>query len=89
MREGISRTFTGAFTPAGVVATALAALFLLASTAVSADGGYNRKYEVTITNLTPGQSFTPQLVATHSRKVSLFELGQPAGEALEPAIAPP
>lgn len=79
MRDRISR----AFAPAKVVAAALAAVLLLAGTAVNADGGYNRKYEVTITNLTPGQTFTPQLVATHSAKLALFELGQPAGDALE------
>ena len=79
MRDRISR----AFAPAKVVAAALAAVLLLAGTAVNADGGYNRKFEVTITNLTPGQTFTPQLVATHSAKLALFELGQPAGDALE------
>ena len=64
-------------------ATALTAVFLLGGALANADGGFNRKYEVTITNLTPGQTFTPQLVATHSAKVGLFELGQPASEALE------
>ena len=53
-----------ALAPAKMAATALAALFLLAASVAAADGGYNRKYEVTITNLTPGQTFTPQLVAT-------------------------
>jgi hypothetical protein len=72
-----------AFTPSRIATAALAAVFLLASAFASADAGYNRKYEVTITNLTPGQTFTPQLVATHSAKVSLFELGQPASHALE------
>ena len=72
-----------AFAPARLAAAALAAVFVLAGTVASADGGYNRKYEVTITNLTPGQTFTPQLVATHSARVSLFELGQPASSALE------
>ncbi len=79
MRERFSR----ALAPAKVAVAALAAVFLLASSLASADGSYNRKYEVTITNLTPGQSFTPQLVTTHSKKLALFELGQPAGEALE------
>ena len=63
--------------------TALTAVFLIGGSIANADGGYVRKYEVTITNLTPGQTFTPQLVATHSAKLALFELGQPAGEALE------
>lgn len=34
-----------------------------------------RSYEVTITNITSGQSFTPVLVATHTMDVSFFELG--------------
>ena len=33
-------------------------------------------YEVTITNITSGQSFTPVLVATHRSGVSFFELGE-------------
>jgi hypothetical protein len=35
-------------------------------------------YEVTVTNVTRGQTFTPILVATHRAGVRLFELGQPA-----------
>lgn len=46
----------------------------------SAFGG---QYEVTITNLTRGQSFTPQLVVAHRRNSAIFELGKPASEALE------
>ena len=42
-----------------------------------------RTYEVTIINLTRGQVFTPQLLATHRASVRLFELGQPASQALE------
>jgi hypothetical protein len=40
-------------------------------------------YEVTVTNITRGQTFTPRLVATHASAVQLFELGQPASAALE------
>ena len=40
------------------------------------------KYAVTITNLTPGQTFTPFLVATHDQSVSLFTLGAPASNEL-------
>lgn len=39
-------------------------------------------YEVTVTNLTRGQSFTPILVASHKPGVQLFELGQPASAQL-------
>ena len=41
------------------------------------------QYEVTITNLTRGQTFTPQLVLTHDKSVKIFEAGEPATEALE------
>jgi len=40
-------------------------------------------YEVTITNITQAQSFTPQLLVTHPQSASLFELGQPASPELE------
>ncbi|MSP40554.1 MAG: hypothetical protein EXR70_18865 [Deltaproteobacteria bacterium] len=39
-------------------------------------------FEVTITNLTRGQRFTPILVASHKAGVKLFELGQPASAQL-------
>ena len=53
-------------------------------------------YSVTITNLTDGQPFTPPLVASHRPAVDLFEVGEPASEAikeiaengdLDPAVA--
>ncbi len=40
-------------------------------------------YEVTITNITRGQTFTPQLLVTHNSRVELFEVGQPASSELE------
>ena len=62
----------------------LVAIFLsVSSIAVWADRYKQFTYEVTITNITRGQTFTPQLVVTHSRSIGLFELGQPASEALE------
>ena len=54
---------------------------ILASNLVSAEEMMH--YEVSITNITKGQTFTPQLVATHDNSVSLFSLGQPAGSPLE------
>lgn len=53
-----------------------------ASTLASAEG-YKRFYEVTITNITKGQFFTPQLIASHSRAISLFTLGDAASPELE------
>ena len=40
-------------------------------------------YEITITNITPGQTFTPQLLVTHQADISLFSLGEPASVELE------
>lgn len=56
---------------------------LLATTALSSSvftGGL--KYEVSITNLSKSIEFTPIMVAAHKRKVSLFELAQPASDDL-------
>jgi len=39
-------------------------------------------YAVTITNLTPGETFTPILVVSHKKTHPLFKLGMPASEAL-------
>ncbi len=58
----------------------IALAWLLASPALAERGP---QYEVTITNLTRGQTFTPILVTTHSRSIALFELGEPASDALE------
>ena len=40
------------------------------------------EFEVTVTNLTRGQQFTPILVASHKAGVRLFELGSPASSQL-------
>jgi hypothetical protein len=40
------------------------------------------RFEVTVTNLTRGQTFTPVLVVSHRAGVTLFTLGEPASEAL-------
>ena len=40
-------------------------------------------YTVTITNHTDGQPFTPPLVVSHRPSVDLFEVGQPASEAIK------
>ena len=42
----------------------------------------DRYYDVTITNITSGQTFTPLLVATHKRSISFFEAGMPAIDEL-------
>lgn len=60
----------------------IAALALLASTPALAQNKPGVTYEVTITNLTPGQTFTPILAATHRSSISFFELGQPASDQI-------
>lgn len=53
---------------------------LLAGTATAGDEMY--KYEVTVTNLTRGVSFTPIMAAIHRDGVRLYQLGQPPSDAL-------
>jgi Spondin_N len=64
------------------VSLALAALASrgLTTETVSADEGL--RFEVTVTNLTRGQQFTPILVSSHKSGVSLFQAGQPASSEL-------
>jgi hypothetical protein len=59
----------------------LAALLPLAA---AGDGGRNRlfRYEVTVTNLTRGQQFTPILALSHRPSVRLFALAEPASAEL-------
>ena len=59
----------------------LALTLTMAATQAMAQQGI--EYEVAITNLSPGQSFTPQLVVTHPGNVRLFRIGNPARETLE------
>ena len=59
--------------------TALA--LLLGSTGALAQE--SARYEITITNITPGQTFTPQLVVTHPGRTRLFTLGEPASQPRE------
>ncbi len=59
----------------------IAAAFLLAG--ASAQAQNLGQFEVTITNITQGQTFTPQLVVTHSANASLFDLGGQASPGLE------
>jgi len=55
------------------------ALSLLAATSATAS---ETKYEVTVTNLTKSIFFTPVMVAAHRQSVELFDLGEPAPEAI-------
>jgi hypothetical protein len=62
----------------------LAAGALMAVTSFSAHAETNDQvsYEVTVTNLTRGISFTPILAATHLQHVHFLEFGQPASSQL-------
>ena len=72
---------TATFTSLGL---SLAMVFSLAaaSPARADDDHEGARFEVTITNLTRGQQFTPILVASHKSSVKLFELGKPASTEL-------
>ena len=62
---------------------ALAALYALSlGPAARADDDQVKRYEVSVTNLTRGQQFTPVLVASHKEGVKLFRLGAPASAEL-------
>src|SRR5215471_1700211 len=45
--------------------------------------GQNMHLQVTITNITKGQTFTPIMVAVHKPGVHIFVLGTPASVELE------
>ena len=61
-----------------MVTTGLLAGFMTVASASSDEA----IYEVTITNLTQAQKFTPILVASHKKDMKLFKLGQPASPEL-------
>jgi len=61
------------------IAAAIICSGLVYSTAAQADGA---TYEVTITNLTRAQAFTPIVVASHRKGVRIFELGSEASTEL-------
>jgi hypothetical protein len=63
------------------VVTGLLLVTLISGQSLIAQNGPS--YEVTVTNLTRGQVFTPILVASHKARISLFTLGQPASQELE------
>lgn len=67
---------TSATRPRLTALVAAAALALLA--ALPASAAPHRTYEVTITNLTSGQAFTPPLIATHRGSTHLFQVGSAA-----------
>jgi hypothetical protein len=59
----------------------LAIGMMMSSAAWAAEGDVNT-YNVRVTNLTKGVSFTPLLAATHTTSIRFFTLGFPASDAL-------
>ena len=68
----------------GTKKLALAGVLTLSFSAQAADLplAVGNSYEITITNLTKAQSFTPILLASHRSSVQLFNVGEPASDAL-------
>lgn len=60
----------------------ISSVLLLSASGAMADGD-GKKFEVTITNLTRGQRFTPILAASHKKGVRLFQLGTTSSPELE------
>ncbi|UCE77959.1 MAG: spondin domain-containing protein [Gammaproteobacteria bacterium] len=65
----------------GLNSVIVSALLLSATNAVADDAG-DRTYEVTVTNITKGEIFTPIMVASHAAGVKLFQLGSGASAEL-------
>jgi hypothetical protein len=68
---------------AGVRAAAWVAAVALALCCAPVQAGEPAaSYELTIRNTNPGQNFSPPVIVLHTANYRLFELGQPATEAL-------
>jgi hypothetical protein len=55
---------------------------IVAPAALAANNPTPRTFEVTVTNLTDGQWFTPPAAATHTRRFDAFSVGRPASEGI-------
>ena len=62
--------------------TAAALLAVCGAAAAEDPDYYGARWQVEITNVTPGQTFTPILAATHYGSVDMFEPGEPASQAI-------
>ena len=65
-----------------VLVTLALVIGVVATTAFTSSKKGSDEFQVTITNLTQGQIFTPILVASHKNGVKLFELGEMASDEL-------
>lgn len=61
-----------------IAALLLTSLAVVGLAGASEDDDDDATYRITIINLTPGQAFTPPVIATHSRSVDIFTLGEEA-----------
>ena len=68
---------------ARVIGSLIAAFAVVMAGGIPGVADSEATYTVTITNHTGGQPFTPPLVASHRPSVDLFEVGQPASEAIK------
>ena len=73
---------TFSFKPALITLAAVASMATVTQALADDRSRTGASYEITITNLTRGQQFTPILAASHMPSVSLFQLGQPASSEL-------
>lgn len=69
-------------TSLGLTFAIVGSLFVAPGARADDDDHDGTRFEVTITNLTRGQQFTPILVARHKSNIKLFELGKPASAEL-------
>ncbi|MGH9426372.1 MAG: spondin domain-containing protein [Terriglobia bacterium] len=85
MRSSITQLRRRLFATAALTLSFLCFAGVVASRLLWAGDNENegKRFEVTVTNLTQGQRFTPILVATHKQGLKLFELGQAASPQLE------
>ncbi|AFS83402.1 spondin domain-containing protein [Candidatus Nitrosopumilus sediminis] len=69
----------------GILAmTAIVTMITIASVGIpESDAAKSQMYEVTITNLTPGQPITPPLLVTHSAEAGFFAPGEMASDELQ------
>ncbi|MDA7953461.1 MAG: spondin domain-containing protein [Nitrosopumilus sp.] len=67
---------------AGILAAVAATVVLAALTVPESAASGHRTYEVTITNLMPGQPITPPLLVTHAKDVGIFKVGSEASPEL-------
>lgn len=63
----------------GALALGMGGLLGIADTSEATS---TKTYEVTLTNLTTGQPFSPPLLATHTKRVDVFNIGRPASEGI-------